>query len=277
LSRATLQMPIAMRTSIPPDCKPAQGASARRSRFRCEAGFVAIFAASALLFLAPWPCNAQTAAAPSSPAGSAPAQARKPVHRKKPSAAHLVTPAAAVPEKPPEPETPDWPVNDKPGDASVVWDSQGLRIEAQNSSLQQILNDVAAATGATVEGLDTDERIFGAYGPGQARVVLSQLLEGSGYNVIMIGDQGQGTPRQILLSSRSGAGKAPAAGDKPGANEAQPPAADEDPDADDPDAPPVNRPRPIRPRNPQQILEEMQQRQQRQQNQQGQPPANPQN
>jgi len=32
--------------------------------------------------------------------------------------------------------------------------------------------------------------------------VLSQLLHGSGYNVMMIGDLGQGTPRQIVLSSR---------------------------------------------------------------------------
>jgi hypothetical protein len=32
--------------------------------------------------------------------------------------------------------------------------------------------------------------------------VLAQLLDGSGYNVLMIGDQGQGTPRRILLSAR---------------------------------------------------------------------------
>jgi hypothetical protein len=109
------------------------------------------------------------------------------------------------------PEAPHWPANDKPSDASVTWDSQGLRIEAENSSLQQILKDVSAATGAKVEGLAADQRVFGDYGPGQAREVLSQLLEGSGYNVIMIGDQGEGTPRQIVLSRRSGGGAQSAA------------------------------------------------------------------
>jgi hypothetical protein len=85
----------------------------------------------------------------------------------------------------------------------VVWDSHGLRIDATNSSLQQILTDVSTETGAKVEGLDDDQRIFGTFGPGAAREVLAQLLEGSGYNFLMIGDQGQGTPRQIVLSTRT--------------------------------------------------------------------------
>jgi len=84
----------------------------------------------------------------------------------------------------------------------VVWDSHGLRIEAANSSLQQILGDVSTDTGAKVEGLRSDQRIFGTYGPGSARDVLSQLLDGTGYNVLMIGDQGAGTPRQIVLSAQ---------------------------------------------------------------------------
>ncbi len=60
-----------------------------------------------------------------------------------------------------------------------------------------------------------DQRIFGAYGPGPARDVLSQLLDGSGYNVLMIGDQGQGTPRRIVLSAR------PAGPAQPSGNPAQ--------------------------------------------------------
>ncbi len=84
----------------------------------------------------------------------------------------------------------------------MVWDSQGLRIVASNSSLAQILKDVSAKTGATLEGMGQDQRIFGNYGPGPARDVLYQLLDGSGYNILMIGDQGQGTPRKIVLSAR---------------------------------------------------------------------------
>jgi hypothetical protein len=117
-----------------------------------------------------------------------------------------------VPVTPPIPEPPHWPVNDRPADASVTWDSHGLLIAAQNSSLKQIMNEVSTITGTKIEGLGADQRVFGAYGPGKAREVLSQLLDGSGYNVLMIGDQGEGTPRQIVLTARGGANSQPAAG-----------------------------------------------------------------
>jgi hypothetical protein len=163
----------------------------------------------------------------------------------------------------------------------VVWDSQGLRIDAANSSLQQILKDVSTATGAKVDGLTTDERVFGAYGPGQTRDVLSQLLQGSGYNVIMIGDQGQGTPRQILLSPRQAASSQGAPRPAPTNSNDDENDVEEQPIAPEPIAPA----RPIfppgaTPRTPQQTMQEMQQRQQemRQQmlQQQQQPPNNPQ-
>jgi len=82
----------------------------------------------------------------------------------------------------------------------VVFDSRGLLIVASNSSLAQILKDVSTDTGAKVEGMGADQRIFGTYGPGPARDVLSQLLDGSGYNVLMVGDRGAGTPRRIVLT-----------------------------------------------------------------------------
>jgi hypothetical protein len=153
----------------------------------------------------------------------------------------------------------------------VTWDSHGLRIAATNSSLQQILTDVATATGAKVEGMATDERVFGEFGPGQARDVLSQLLNGSGYNVLMIGDQGAGTPRQIVLSARH-AGATPAANnrqnqDMPDEDAPEPPESEEQP----PQPPLLNRPPmgpPGAPRTPQQVLQELQQRQQQMQNEQ---------
>ena len=112
---------------------------------------------------------------------------------------------------PPTPEPPHWPANDRPAQASVTWDSHGLLIIADNSSLRQILDDVSTATGAKVEGLSNDQRIFGAYGPGKAREVLTLLLDGTGYNILMIGDQGEGTPRQIVLTSRNGSSNSQAA------------------------------------------------------------------
>lgn len=104
------------------------------------------------------------------------------------SASNAAAQEASLPVTPPAPVLPLWPVNEKANPASVRWDSRGLRIEAENSSLDQILRDVATATGAKVEGLSTDQRIFGDYGPGPARDVLSQLFEGSGYNLVLIGE-----------------------------------------------------------------------------------------
>ena len=201
------------------------------------------------------------------PATTVPAHKKAHPHKRQAAAQLQSLPAAATP---PEPELPKWPANEKPVPATVTWDSQGLRIDAANSSLAQILHDVATATGAKVEGLDSDQRVFGAFGPGPARDVLCQLLQGSGYNVLLIGDQGQGTPREILLSLRH-AGTATAAVNPT-------PARDEDTDTDEqpqPSQPPI-RPGvlPGRPLTPQQM---QQQHQQPGQPQPGQPPSNPQN
>lgn len=87
--------------------------------------------------------------------------------------------------------------------ATVSWDSRGLKIEASNSSLRQILHQVAAETGAKLEGITQDQRIFGSYGPGPGCEVLSQLLEGSGYNVLMTGSPDGDAPVSIILSARS--------------------------------------------------------------------------
>jgi hypothetical protein len=221
--------------------------------------------------------------AQTSPTAAQHSPAHKAGHRNnrasKAPASQIAPQAAALPTTPPAPVMPLWPANEKPLDAAVTWDSQGLRITAANSSLHQILNDVATATGTTVEGMETDERIFGVYGPGTARDVLSKLLLGTSYNVLMIGEQGEGTPRQIVLSSRNrSSGTAPVA-----ANPA--PNGDDDADADDqPQQPPPQPPPSIRPgfgphgRTPQEVQQEMERRQQemQQRQQQGLPPNNPQ-
>src|SRR5581483_6629390 len=125
-----------------------------------------------------------------------------------PSANNHQKPSPAA-EAPPAPvPAPDWPINSQPKPASVTWNRDALSIDAANSSLQQILTDVASATGASVDGVTKDERIFGTFGPAPTRDVLTQLLQGTGYNVVMVGDQGQGVPRQVILSARNSS-KAP--------------------------------------------------------------------
>ena len=244
---------------------------------------------------------AQAAHAPVAPLASRAVVARTPVttasvvHRHHVAHVHivqnanpqaaLVTPPAGVqtiampvPTEPAVPETPKWPAFDHPASATVTWDSHGLSIDAANSSLKQILKDVAVATGLKVEGLTSDERVFGSYGPGLARDVLSEVLQGSGYNVLMIGDLGQGAPRRILLSIRqASSGQTPA-----GTVNAQAAGGDDD-ESDDQPEPEPQETQPIRPgfqpggppRTPQQIMQEMQQRQQQmQQEQQQQQPPN---
>jgi hypothetical protein len=201
------------------------------------------------------------------------AQAHKKIHAAKQQSAVPQLQSTSV--TPPAPKPPDWPANDHPLDAIVVWNSHGLRIDAANSSLSQILNEVSTIIGTRFEGLGpgehfSDQRIFGSYGPGPARDVLLKLLDGSGYNVLMIGDQGQGTPRSIVLSTKNKPGAPQVANDNGDSA-----AGDESADTDDQPQQPQPQPQPpsnrngfapgAPPRSPQQIMQEMQQRQQQMQ------------
>ncbi len=228
----------------------------------------AIFAMAAAL-LATTALTAQSAAHPQGTGKSPAPSASKSRNR---HARTLVTPPTPVPAPvipAPVPEMPHWPVNNDPAKPAVTWDSHGLRIDAANASLHQILDQVATVTGAKVEGMGADERVFGEYGPGEARDVLSQLLHGSAYNVLLIGDQGQGTPRQIVLSARRAGGGSQNAARQPAPIQDTP----EDEMVEQPEIPepqpPVN---PPPPRTPQQVMQELLQRQQ----QMNQPLLNPQ-
>jgi len=163
---------------------------------------------------------------------------------------------ATVAEEASAPQKPDWPVNNPPSPASVVLNSRGLRIDAMNSSLLQILKQVCKETGAQIEGLNADQRIFGVYGPGQPREIIVQLLEGTGYNLVMVGAHGNGTPLQIVLSKRAKGGAEPNApisrSDIVAPPAYRPPMPVVHPQPKQPQQPP---------RTPQQILQEMQQRQ----------------
>lgn len=182
-----------------------------------------------------------------------------------PVQAQLAAPVPIVPDTPPPP---NWPANNKPVEATVVWDSRGLLVQASNSSLNQILNDISVKIGAKVEGIGADERIFGTYGPGPAREVLTQLLDGTGYNILMMGDQGAGTPRKIALSGRPN-GPAPPRGNNPAFNDNS---QDNDQDAEprpfepNPVMPPTPGMTPGMPRTPQQMQQLMEERQRQMQN-----------
>jgi hypothetical protein len=237
-----------MRILVPEQPRSRSRASARntiravvrRRQFSARplsALFLAAAAIFAVQFVFGFTLAAQTPTTPATTPTQTPVH-----HHKKPSAAKPAAQSAPAPASvaqappvpvpcpvgPPAPALsptvpciPNWPANNKPADASVVWDSRGLFIQAFNSSLDQILNDISLKTGAKVEGMGADERVFGTYGPGPARDVLTALLDGSGYNILMVGDLGQGTPRRIVLSGRP-TGPAPPPGQgSPADNEAE--------------------------------------------------------
>ena len=79
-----------------------------------------------------------------------------------------------------------------------------LTVQANNSELRQVLEDVSRESGMTIQGQVKDGRIFGSYGPGEPSAVLTQLLSGQGYNILIVGGGPQGAPRQLLLTDRSG-------------------------------------------------------------------------
>lgn len=223
---------------------------------------------------------AQGAAAPASAVNHT---KKSTAHQNLAASQPAVQPAPAVSVTPPTPPLPDWPANDRPSDATVTWDSHGLRVVAANSSLSQILKEISTQTGATLEGLGRDQRIFGIYGPGPARDVITQILDGSSYNVLMVGDSGQGTPRQIILTPQPGsAAQSPATNNPSSSNDE-----DSEPEqqAQQPEPPPQQQQPSMVPggaapavpvRSQQQIIEQLQERQREiMQQQQQQQPQNP--
>ncbi len=133
-----------------------------------------------------------------------------------------------------------------------------LTIVAQNSSLGDILREVHKRTGAAIEvPLNATERVATRLGPGPARDVLASLLNGSAFNYVMVGSESDpASVASITLTTRSagGAGEtvtnayqppqqytpperaqmAPGMG--PGGPVVQPPANDDEADAEDADA-----------------------------------------
>jgi hypothetical protein len=264
-----------------PSANPIRPATSRGSS-RPITRLASCAALAAMAAIPGAPAQAAQASAPANPPAATSTRPPADRHRNTKAKPFPAVPAPApAPAQPPAPPPPDWPINDKPAAANVVWDSHGLSIVADNSSLAQILDDVSADTGAKVEGIGADQRIFGTYGPGPARDVLSQLLDGAGYNVLMVGDQGQGTPRQIMLSAPP-SGPAPVGNNRSQNNNEEELEVEQEPPP--PSEPPANQFQPPQPpnvpmRTPQQIRQELEQRnpqmmQQLEQN--GQPNNNPQ-
>jgi hypothetical protein len=194
-----------------------------------------------------------------------------------PAAAPAAQPAAAPQPAPAQSsEVPPSLLQQPAKDAQIVFGDGSLSIHADNSSLAAILHQVASNSGMKIEGLGGDERVFGNFGPGAPRDVLADLLAGTAYNQVLLGDLSNGAPRELILTSTTRGG-APAPSPAPQANanaddgneseavETPPPP----PQPEQPPGSPQQQPPGVR--TPQQLFEQLQQMRAAQQRGQQQP------
>lgn len=215
---------------------------------------------------------------------------------------------AALPALPSGPTGPVQPIpldSMAPVPPQVTYQDAQLTIVAPNSTLGDILRAIRKQTGAEIEIPTATERVVTHLGPGPAREVISELLNGSRFNYVLLGssansadltrvvlvakggaDAGNANPSAMAEQQQSGlvphTGNPGAALPQQGMDAAEAEAAPEDntDDAADQAAaeaeqqPPPSSPDQNAVKTPQQMLQEMQQRQlQLQQQQSGQQPA----
>ena len=112
-----------------------------------------------------------------------------------------------VAQEQPAPPLPPPTLAQQPASApQVSYQGGQLTISAQNSTLGDILKAVRAQTGATIELPGTaSERVVGHFGPAPARDVLTDLLNGSHFNYLLLGSPTDpGALDRVILMARSG-------------------------------------------------------------------------
>lgn len=138
------------------------------------------------------------------------------------------------PPPPPPPPTPEQMPAVAP---EVVYSGGLLSINAQNSTMNDVLSAVRRVTGASIEKppVGGSDRVVAHLGPGQPKDVLQSLFNGSRYDYIILGSMTRpGGVERIILTARSTAPQAAA----PVANRQAPPAVQppateqEEPEAD---------------------------------------------
>jgi hypothetical protein len=230
-------------------------------------------------------------------ADSTVATPRHPAHK------HPVKQEPMTPEPPPQPLAPLVPLTLEQMPATppeVSYRDGELTIAAENSTLGDILRAVRAQTHAAVDvPSNATERVVSRFGPGPAREVLAELLNGSHFNYVLMGSAANpNSLERVILTPKlpsapdaasqlpvnspqpngfplrsedgsSGSNSADMAEDQPDDSDSDVPAVDPAAQAATPDQQPNNRPAI---KTPEQLLQELQRQQQLQQS-----PGNPQN
>jgi hypothetical protein len=205
---------------------------------------------------------------------------------------------APLPSGPTGRPVPQVPLDSmKPVAPQVTYQNGQLTIVAPNSTLGDILRAVKKQTGAEIEIPEATERVVTHLGPGPARDVMAELLNGSRFNYVLLGSPEDSSllTRVVLVAKTvpdnakpNQPGQPPVAQARPEpqqemAQDANDADAQDDNSADDNSEPaqpmPAEAEQPNQsdqngPKSPQQLLQEMQQRQMQLQQQQppGQPP-----
>jgi hypothetical protein len=117
------------------------------------------------------------------------------------------------PAPPPAPPAPPPTLEQMPAQPPQVSYLNGqLTIISRNSTLADILHSVAHLTGAAIElppGTGF-ERVAGRMGPGPARNVLAELLNGSRYDYVMVASTtNPGGLRHVILTPKAAGGEGP--------------------------------------------------------------------
>jgi hypothetical protein len=148
--------------------------------------------------------------------------AQRPTQRK-----HAVKPPPPPEQVAPQPEPPPAPprpltLEERPAAPPQVAYHDGiLTIIAPNSTLGDILRAVHTQTGAVIDMPgNTSERVVTRFGPGPARDVLAELLNGTHFNYAIVGSASDANVlERVILTPKSG--DMPSSGSQPDNNAAQ--------------------------------------------------------
>lgn len=129
---------------------------------------------------------------------------------------HKKVKKAAV-AQPTLPSGPTGPVQQIPLDSiaavppQVSFQNNQLTIVAPNSTLADILRAVKKTTGAEIEVPAAPERVVTRIGPGPAREVIAELLNGSRFNYVLLGAPGDDNSlTRVVLVQKNGSQEIPA-------------------------------------------------------------------
>jgi len=87
--------------------------------------------------------------------------------------------------------------------AEVTYASGLISVNANNSSLNQILREIARQTGMKITGGVREERVFGHYGPAAPEVILLTLIDGNSTNMLLR-QTATNEPKELILTPRNG-------------------------------------------------------------------------